>query len=353
MAGKEGGRQIWPDLLRAAATLAVIVLHLAGSRMEGAAGSDWMVFNVYNGLARWCVPVFVMLSGMFMLDPGRPLPLTKLLFHHILRIVTALLFWGTVYHLVLLLEAGGAITLAAIWNAFYSVLLGDTHYHLWFLPMIVGLYLLTPLLRAFVRGADKGTLAWFFLVWGAVCLVFPLFQAFHESATAEHWLWAMYYSTATVKYVGFYVMGYSLRRYTLNRAAELLIYLLGVLGAVVTVGGAALLRSRGMDGAFLYEYCTPNVALTALAVGVVFRYVVGVSEERCRRTRVAGVARISFGIYLVHDIFLILLDHFGITTLNFLHPALAVPVLAAGVFVCAWAVAWVLSKIPLVGRYIT
>ena len=122
---------------------------------------------------------------------------------------------------------------------------------------------------------------------------------------------------------------------------------------MVTVGGAALLRSRGMDGAFLYEYCTPNVALTALAVGVLFRYVLGVSEERSRRTRVAGVARISFGIYLVHDIFLILLDHFGITTLNFLHPALAVPVLAAGVFVCAWAVAWVLSKIPLVGRYIT
>ena len=90
----------------------------------------------------------------------------------------------------------------------------------------------------------------------------------------------------------------------------------------------------------------------AAAVFVLFRYTLGVSEERSRRQRFLTTARISFGIYLIHDLFLMLLDYFGITTLSFF-PALSVPVLAVLVFACAWAAAWVLSKLPLLGRVIT
>ena len=41
-------------------------------------------------------------------------------------------------------------------------------------------------------------------------------------------------------YVGYYVLGYYLKTYTLSRAAEYLIYILGILGAVVTVGGTGI-----------------------------------------------------------------------------------------------------------------
>ena len=62
MARSEGGRLVYADLLRVAAALAVVVLHLAASQMDAvAAGSPaWTAFNVYNGLSRWCVPVIFM-----------------------------------------------------------------------------------------------------------------------------------------------------------------------------------------------------------------------------------------------------------------------------------------------------
>ena len=82
-------------------------------------------------------------------------------------------------------------------------------------------------------------------------------------------------------YVGYYVLGYYLKTYTLNRAAEYLIYLLGILGAVVTVGGTAWLsQQRGTLVQTLYNYDSPNIALMSVAVFVFFRYVLGVSEER-------------------------------------------------------------------------
>ena len=52
MAQKIDGRLAYADLLRAFATLAVILLHLAGSQMGAvAAGSAaWRTFNLYDGL---------------------------------------------------------------------------------------------------------------------------------------------------------------------------------------------------------------------------------------------------------------------------------------------------------------
>lgn len=66
-----GGRLAYADLLRVTAMLAVIVLHLAGSQLGNVpVGSvEFHVLNAYGGLTHWCVPVFVMLSGMFLLDP--------------------------------------------------------------------------------------------------------------------------------------------------------------------------------------------------------------------------------------------------------------------------------------------
>ena len=147
--------------------------------------------------------------------------------------------------------------------------------------------------------------------------------------------------------------GYYLREFVIGRIAEAVIYVLGVLGAVVTVWGTAVLsRQAGRLVDVFYGYFSPNVCAFSVAVVVLFRYVLGVSEERSRRQRLSGVARISFGIYLVHDLFIMLLRFWGITTLTF-SPVASVPILTAVVFLCSFAVAWLISKIPFVGRWLT
>ena len=154
-------------------------------------------------------------------------------------------------------------------------------------------------------------------------------------------------------YVGYYVAGYYLKEYTISRLAEALIYVFGVIGAVVTVWGTAVLSQRagGLIDVF-YGYLSPTVVCFSVAIFVLFRYVLGVSEERSRKQRLGGVARISFGIYLVHDLFIQLLHILGITTLSFA-PVASVPLLSALVFLCAFALAWLISHIPFVGRWLT
>jgi len=359
MAQKIDGRLAYADLLRVFATMAVIVLHLAGGQMATVpvASSAWQVFNLYNGLMRWCVPVFVMLSGMFMLDPKRSLPLSKLLFHNGLRVFLALLFWGAFYALVDCVAAHGfgSLTFSVYLSALRAALLGaDTHYHLWFLYMILGLYLVTPILRAFVRGASRGDLHWFFLLCFLFASLLPALFKLWPNATAPLHAWYDKLSIQLVLgYVGFYVAGWYLKEYTISRVAEIIWYVLGILGAVVTVWGTRVLSLRaGTLAEIFYSFFSPSVVLFSVAVVILFRYVLGVSDERSRRQRLSGVARISFGIYLVHDLFLMALRYFGITTLSFA-PVLSVPILAAVVFLCSFALAWLIHHIPFLGWWLT
>lgn len=358
MTEKINGRVAYADLLRVFASFAVIVCHLSSRYISAVpmGTQDWQIFNLYNGLVRWCVPVFVMLSGMFMLDPKKGLPLTKLLFHNCLRILVCLMFWGGVYAVVGYCMDGGSFTWAGLWNAILNALRGDTRYHLWFLYMILGLYLVTPILRAFCRGASRGELHWFLFIAFLFASVLPTaFQLWPKAQCMP--VLKLWYERLDVQlimgYVGYYVAGWYLREYTLNRVAEALIYVLGVIGATVSVWGTNLLsHAAGKLDLTLLSYFAPNSVCFSVAIVVLFRYVLGVSEERSRRQRLGGVAQVAFGVYLIHDLFLTLLEELDITVLSFA-PVASIPLLAMAVFLCSFAMAWVIHWLPFIGKWLT
>lgn len=57
------------DVLRVAATFAVVALHLSAQHWADTDiySTAWQAFNLYDSLVRWTVPVFVMISGVFFL----------------------------------------------------------------------------------------------------------------------------------------------------------------------------------------------------------------------------------------------------------------------------------------------
>lgn len=353
MAEKINGRVAYADLLRSLAILGTILHRLALGGLESAAagGHAWQVFNLYAGLTRWCFPVFIMLSGMFLLDK-RALPLTKLFFHNLLRLLAALMVWGGIYAVVGYVTAGGRFSWWGLWQAILAALRGNTHSHLWPIYIFMGLYLIAPILRAFCRGASRGDLHYFLLLCFLFSSLLPLAFRLWPGSTAVLKVWYDRLEVQLVMgYVGYFVAGHYLREYLISRLAEALIYVLGILGAIVTVWGTAAL-SLGGTSQPLYGYTTPNVACFSVAIVVLFRYVLGVSEERSRRQRLSGVARVAFGIYLVHEFFFMLLRFLHISVFS-LPPVASVPLLTAAVFLLSFAVAWLISKLPFLGWLLT
>ena len=65
-------RLLWPDVLRDVSALAVVLIHVSSYYVEkvlpyGSFGR--FCADLYSALCRFAVPVFVMISGFFFLNP--------------------------------------------------------------------------------------------------------------------------------------------------------------------------------------------------------------------------------------------------------------------------------------------
>ena len=133
------------------------------------------------------------------------------------------------------------------------------------------------------------------------------------------------------------------------RVPEFLLYLLGILGLVLTLGGDALL---GGGRELWYSDTAPGVALTAAALCALFRYVLGISEERSRRRAVHALGSYVFGAYLIHQLWMLLFRWLGLTV-TALEPVFFVPLLALVLLALSLPMAWLLRLIPGAGKWLT
>jgi surface polysaccharide O-acyltransferase-like enzyme len=345
-------RVLWAEGLRVAAMVAVVCVHVAAKEWykTGVATFDWKVLNFYDSLFRWCVPVFVMLSGMFMLDPVKPLPARTLFGKNLLRITIAFFFWSAVYVLNDICMAGKSwpwtpAFQAKLWENFFF-----GRYHLWFLFLIAGLYLVTPVLRAVA--ADRRATTWFLALAAVFAVLLPSLTRVPGTAGLLTFMRKLTIQLP-LGYGGYYLAGYYLKNRELSGRVRGWIYGLGVLGVVATVWGTDFLSiQQGKPDGILYGYLMPNVMLTSVAVFVFFRDRVGRIEwgERGRRL-ICWLAGNVFGVYLVHDLFNQWFREYAFRSTSF-HPVLAVPVLVLLISGLSLGVVVLIGRIPGARKYI-
>lgn len=152
-----GERIIYYDFLRIIAMTAVIALHVSANNWSSVDVHtlQWNAFNFYEGIVRWGVPVFTMISGALFLDNRKELNVKTLYSKNILRLVIAFLFWSTIYAIV-------ANSISSMSTARFISRVIQGNYHMWFIYMIVGLYILTPFLRKITE--NKKVTGYFLIV---------------------------------------------------------------------------------------------------------------------------------------------------------------------------------------------
>ena len=158
-------RIVYLDLLRIFACIAVIVIHVSASNMEAVAigSSAWRTFNIYDSFARLSVPAFVMITGMFMLDTSKALTMKQLYLNYVLKMLALWIVWELFYALVHFSNMN--YTLNAESLSLFIKTVYEGHFHLWYLPMLVGLYISTPILRAITEKDDRKLIEYFILLF--------------------------------------------------------------------------------------------------------------------------------------------------------------------------------------------
>ncbi len=336
---------VWIDNARIAAVGAVVFLHVASPVVKEAdpVGSiSWWIGNLCDSAGRWGVPVFVMISGMLLLDPGKTESAVEFYRKRASRVLVPLAFW-TVFFL-LWVSKGPLVRGEGIPWLFWAerTVTGRPFYHMWFLYMIVGFYLFVPFLRKIVRQSSPHELL--FLVatlFGISMANFALNQAGagHDQLFINRFL----------LYLPFFLAGHLIGStpLKLNRMAVLLVFLLSV---VLTSLGCYLSARRGNLTEGMYFYGDLSVTVVPMSVSMMF-LLKGLSFPLISAQTAERLASLTLGIYLIHPVFIDALDLFGISPLLF-HPALSIPLMAVLVFGVSLAVVQGIYLTPYVRRIV-
>jgi surface polysaccharide O-acyltransferase-like enzyme len=143
----------------------------------------WWTFVTYKSLSLVCVPLFVILTGALLLQPSKiNEPIKVFLKKRLSRIGLAFLFWTFIYLVWGFFISHTPLTLYNVIQGSVISLFTGSYYHFWYIYLIAGLYLITPLLRAAIAYRDEKLIRYLIAVWFVgICIVplLPLFTGYH------------------------------------------------------------------------------------------------------------------------------------------------------------------------------
>lgn len=351
----EPGRTAYADALRVAATVGVVALHTVYLSWvmfsyNEASRAWWLAGDAVNSLFRWCVPCFVMISGMLLLDPAREEPLRSFFRKRMSRVLVPLLFWTALYSLWTLRYVPELLAIPKTYSDIaVGMAEGPVYYHLWFLYMIIGLYLVTPILRPYVKAVGAAGLTYFLALWAVVAGGYGFAERFAHVRVGIP-------IEMVGGMVGYFVLGYYLNSMEVDLKQRRLLYLLALAAVAVTAWGTWFLTARhggGFDDYF-FGYLSPTTMVVSAAVFVFFKYVrwdrlvPPGSRARARLLRWSGA---SFGVYLVHALVLDALMYARVSA-NLLNPLVGVPLTVGLALALSYGLTRLLQSLPFARRLV-
>jgi surface polysaccharide O-acyltransferase-like enzyme len=206
---------------------------------------------------------------------------------------------------------------------------------------LTGVYLAVPILRVLVRSSKNAELAYFVLLW---FFAGPVLSILVKIVGRPPGLDEIPLASS---YVGYFVLGYTARRFDFFRQAHFFIAVTAVCIAVTFLGTYYLsLRSNQFNG-FFYDYLSLNIVAVSFSS---FILILNWAWAKKPNPFFQVLSSLSFGIYLIH---IFILEVFRRGTLGFklagwlAPPFYMIPVTSLAVFVVSALVVAILRKIPL------
>lgn len=336
----------WVDWIRALATLGVVLIHTAGPLLYGynqIPESYWWISNIYDSAARMCVPLFFMISGFLLLQQDDSL---KTFFSkRIHKVFIPFLAWSMFFIFWKVYVERSALLSP---DSLFSLVYKPAYFHLWFLYALIGVYLSVPLLKVIVKHATTTVLHYGVALWFVTASLMHMIEEFTVIQGSIDLRFMAGYS-------GFMLLGWLLGKKSVSKknavAACILAFLCIVSTALITY--VLTLRNGGTLVDYFYGPTTPIVIVLSGSVFLVIRYAVenyhiAINEKVLLAVR--SISASSFGIYMVHVVFLYLLRHGHLGIYLYAdrwHPLIGIPVVTGVAFFLSYGTIHLIRKISL------
>jgi len=283
-------KMFWIERLRVYATMMVVINHcLAGTYVAINAGYSHLRYIIDVGflitITKTAVPFFIMITGFLLLDPNKELPLNKLL-KYIWKMVMVLLTFGLVFCLIeSYLSYSQTGILNVIVKAFINLGTGNCWAHMWYVYMLIGLYIITPILRSFVAKTDQKTYKFTLICLFVFTLLIPTINNYFNLQLTN-----LYLNFAPA--VFFYLFGYYVKQVNVNKTLSLLLGLVSL---------SIVIFERCISTIYSADLINYDNALLAIFNISIF-YLLYSKQHNSESKLINYFSKRSFYIYLTHTI---------------------------------------------------
>lgn len=341
-------RLVWIDYIRVVATLSVILLHSSAlllPQYNHVPQAHWLIADIYQSSVRMCVPLFFMISGYLLLEKEEPL---DVFFKKRLdKVIIPLLSWSIIY--VFWQSYQGVFKMS--WQSFFNLSISPVHRHLWFMYSILGIYLVIPILKIFIRNATKSLLYYYIFLWLFISSIVPLIERFSGAVNSVH-------LSSVSGFSGYLILGLLLGKLNITRKMFMVSGISYLLSLIFTSMATYQLTVKS-HGIFSEDFCgwlTPNVITSSISTFIMIKFLalnLKILSHKNVLIIVKSISSASLGIYLVHIMILEILQNgrLGIT-INAMqgHPFVSIPITAMAIFLISYAVTVVLKQLPVLKR---
>lgn len=345
-------RIIWIDYARAFAILTVILCHSTEAIYSLQLG-DLQATSIFSRLSaltcftigRLGVPIFLFMSGYLMLDRFYDEAACRKFWRSKwLALLLATEAWIVIYNIFLcIINHVGFDPMRLLRNMLFIENVGMGH--MWYMPMIIGLYLFLPFIANGLKRIDNPRLLLFPLTIAcAIFFVTPVASILSQCAGEAAFKSEIAEGFSGGAYGCYMLLGYCVRKRSFDSLPTFGIALLGSVGFALTVGLQLFAYSNGVFAPVWYTN-----ALLLLSGLSMFLLISRMNFLRERRA-VFTLSYYSFALYLVHFPVKILLTPF-VQALHVPH-LVGVGMLSLVVLVVSLVVCSLIARIPKIGARI-
>lgn len=303
-------RQPQIDILKAFAIIGVILIHITSNAfaLYPEKSAAWFAFVILDQIMRFSVPLFVALSGytLAISDQKRHLAPYDFYLRRTFRIIPYYLAAAAVIY-VYLSSISPWSQIKNPYPFWQIILFGRADYHLYFIPMIIQLYLIFPLIIKTFNKWPKATIGTSFAVQSLIFVMTDL-SAKKLITLPFRWGDQQQYLIA-LTWIFYFVLGISLtkigqvsaQKLKLTKAFAVLLAI-GGLGLTLFESFRTLAAHQGLLEATRFTRFPVMVFATGIILVSVFfaKYLLRIPKFTAKF--LAKVGLISFSIYLLHTI---------------------------------------------------
>ena len=309
-------RRLSYDVIRIVAICLVMLVHVSAYIVlynTDPATKEFFFGNIVNGVSRAGVPLFLMLTGALLLNENRKFDAKVFYKKSFTWIALLMLGWTVAYaafyaiafpllhHNPVAWDTVGK----TMWN--YALNLPTMYPHLWYMFMVVGLYLMIPVLRLFVKRENKSYILGIIIAFVVAQLAVNTFNILMTG-------WAFNLTTIVNKFhvepatgfVGYVLTGWYVTNFKIAKRKRVALYGLS-LAAVMFATSMVQTQIKATPGVRgnLYEPLTLTAFLYGLGVFVLLYTLCGEKQTKHRLT--AMLSKDAFGVYIIHALWMELL----------------------------------------------